>query len=331
MVLKVNCTEQQPSFVKLLRLSTHSSALLFRLPFPPPSSSSRAPSFLRIGHAELILSQLLQGLLVVAFVAPSEAERSSSPLCSCATASPSISDKIWGGGGYYPVDAYRWPPGPSLNAGPLHLPCFSLATIKLAWMVIQYGWTMSEQMNRAKQILNVKVKGLLLFQEWIILERMNHILLPHTPKKHRAARSQFSSHLNREKCLKRWASSVTLNHQFHCVLVTSTRTRKIGSSPFKRRRSPVSQMAGWDFDTFCVFLSIQSWETLWHWRRRGEGLCNSMGLFLSRKPRVPLAACLWPLIRAVTGGDVFLSFLIPSAHNYALYFTPKRYNSDFFF
>ena len=57
-----------------------------------------------------------------------------------------------------------------------------------------------------------------------------------------------------------------------------------------------------------------------------------MGLFLSRKPRVPLAACLWLLIRAVTGGDVFLSFLIPSAYNYTLYFTPKRYNTvNFYF
>lgn len=33
-------------------------------------------------------------------------------------------------------------------------------------------------------------------------------------------------------------------------------------------------------------------------------------LFVSRRLREPLAACLWPLIRLLTGGGVFLSFLV---------------------
>lgn len=37
------------------------------------------------------------------------------------------------------VGAYRWPPGPRLNADPLPLACFSLATMKLPSMGIQYG------------------------------------------------------------------------------------------------------------------------------------------------------------------------------------------------
>lgn len=174
-----------------------------------------------------------------------------------------------GGGGhgrkgcYYSVDAYRWPPGPSPNAGPLHLPCFSLATMKFAWIVIQYGWTMSEQMNRTKQILNVKVKCLFIIPKVSYPGKNEPYFTSSYTQKNQATRRWFSSHhLDHEKCLKRWASVVTLNHQFHCVLVTPTQMRKIGSSPFKRRRSPVSQMAGWDLDTFGVFLSSQSWETL---------------------------------------------------------------------
>lgn len=72
---------------------SQADSCLLTLPFlspPPPSVSSHVPSFLRIGPVELILSQLLRGLSVAAFVARSDAERSSSPLCSLASASPSI-------------------------------------------------------------------------------------------------------------------------------------------------------------------------------------------------------------------------------------------------
>lgn len=54
---------KQPTFVKLFRLS--STLCLLTFPFPiscSPPSSSPVPWFLRIGPAELILSQLLQGL-----------------------------------------------------------------------------------------------------------------------------------------------------------------------------------------------------------------------------------------------------------------------------
>lgn len=68
---------KQPSFVKLFRLSTYSSAYFSISPFassPPPL----CPNFLE--QALSMLSQLHQGLQVAAFVSPSEAERSSSPL-----------------------------------------------------------------------------------------------------------------------------------------------------------------------------------------------------------------------------------------------------------
>lgn len=48
-------------------------------------------------------------------------------------------------------------------------------------------------------------------------------------------------------------------------------------------------------------------------------------LFLSRRPRVPLTACLWLLIRHVTGGVVFLPFLLSAGHDYALYFSVDKY------
>lgn len=56
-----------------------------------------------------------------------------------------------------------------------------------------------------------------------------------------------------------------------------------------RGRSCMSQMAGWG--TFGVFLFSQSRETLWHWRRPGEGSYNSVAVFLSRRPR-SAAGCL---------------------------------------
>lgn len=52
-------------------------------------------------------------------------------------------------------------------------------------------------------------------------------------------------------------------------------------------------------------------------------------LFVSRRLREPLAACLWPLIRPVTGGGVFLSFLVllhsttPFTEIINNYFPPK--------
>lgn len=100
-------------------------------------------------------------------------------------------------------------------------------------------------------------------------------------------------------------------HQFHCTArKTSTQTRR------KKKNRVLSLLEaepgipdGWlGLRHFWCFLFSQSWETLWHWRRRpGEGLCNSVALFLSRRPRVPLAACLWLLIRPRTGSVVFLS------------------------
>lgn len=38
---------------------------------------------------------------------------------------------VWEGGGYYPADAYRWPPGPGFLAYFTH-PCFSSGTMHVA-------------------------------------------------------------------------------------------------------------------------------------------------------------------------------------------------------
>lgn len=56
---------KQPSLVKLFKLSADSSAY-FSVPVPSSSSFYRVPSFLRIGLAELIVSQLLLWGLEVA-------------------------------------------------------------------------------------------------------------------------------------------------------------------------------------------------------------------------------------------------------------------------
>lgn len=74
------------------------------------------PSFLRIGPAELIISQLLWGLSAAAFVAQAEATLSRVPRPPLAELYTPACDKPWGWGHYYPVDAYRWPAGLSLNA-----------------------------------------------------------------------------------------------------------------------------------------------------------------------------------------------------------------------
>lgn len=49
--------------------------------------------------------------------------------------------------------------------------------------------------------------------------------------------------------------------------------------------------------------------------RPGEGLCNWMAFFLSRRPGVPLAACLWLLIRLV---NRWWCFALLSLFNYTL-------------
>lgn len=70
----------------------------------------------------------------------------------------------------------------------------------------------------------------------------------------------------------------------------------------------MSQMAGWDFDTFGVFVqpAMGDFVTLTAVRGGIEQFSEP----LSRRPWVPPAACLLLLIRPVTGGDVFLSFAV---------------------
>lgn len=70
----------------------------------------------------------------------------------------------------------------------------------------------------------------------------------------------------------------------------------------------MSQMAGWDFDTFGVFVQPAMGDFVTLTAVRGG--IEQFGEPLSRRPWVPPAACLLLLIRPVTGGDVFLSFAV---------------------
>lgn len=81
----------------------------------------------------------------------------------------------------------------------------------------------------------------------------------------------------------------------------------------------MSQMAGWDFDIFGVFVQPVMGDFVTQTGGWG-GLSNPAGLPLSRRPWVPLEACLLLLIRPVTGGHVFLSLHFSYAQNYALCF-----------
>ena len=158
-------------------------------------------------------------------MARSEAERSSRPLCSFTSAAPPLALQCRNEG-YYPTDAYRWPPGPELPTS--FTPVFhkhNAVTVKgnSIWMSclwVNCGlwgsvWTKDLKLSSCATLESVNAKR----DGW---DASHFLVKTKTDSQH----FNFPRHLNHGNAWSAVRVAVTVNHWFHCFSKTSTQQRQ---------------------------------------------------------------------------------------------------------